>query len=68
MVHLIQLFVLIFLIFLQPYTSKEQNLTEIVNEVGVLAYILHLRCFTDWMTDTTAKNNAGISLIFVVTL
>ena len=68
MVHLIQLFVLIFLIFLQPYTSKEQNLREIVNEIGVLAYILHLRCFTDWVTDTTAKNNMGISLVFVVTL
>ena len=54
--------------FLQPYTSKEENLTEIVNEVGVLAYILHLRCFTDWVTDTTANYNAGISLIFLVKL
>ncbi len=43
-------------------------MTEIVNEVGVLAYILHLRCFTDWLSDTTAKYNAGISLIFLVTL
>jgi hypothetical protein len=54
--------------FLQPYTSKEENLTEIVNQLGVLAYILHLRCFTDWLNDTTAKYNAGISLIFLVTL
>jgi hypothetical protein len=53
---------------LQPYTSKEENLTEIVNEVGVLAYILHLRFFTNWVTDATVKYNAGISLICVVSL
>ncbi len=43
-------------------------MTEIVNEVGVLAYILHLRFFTNWVTDITVKYNAGISLICVVSL
>ena len=56
------------MIFLQPYTSKEENFTEIVNELGVLAYILHLRFFTNWVTDVTVKYNAGISLICVVSL
>ena len=56
------------MIFLQPYTSKEENFTEIVNELGVLAYILHLRFFTNWVTDVTVKYNAGISLIFFVSL
>jgi hypothetical protein len=60
--------VLIFLIFLQPYTSREENWSEIINEMGVLGYIMHLRCFTDWVTDTNAKYNVGISLICVVSL
>ncbi len=43
-------------------------MTEIVNEVGVLAYIMHLRFFTNWVADITVKYNAGISLICVVSL
>ena len=59
---------LIFLIYLQPYISKEENLSEILNEMGVLVYILHLRCFTDWVTNPNAKYNVGISLIGVISL
>jgi len=57
-----------FLIYLQPYTNKMDNVTEIINEFGVLAYIFHLRCFTDWLVDTNARYNAGISLISTVSL
>jgi len=53
---------------MQPYTEKMDNVTEIINEFGVLVYILHLRCFTDWIVDTNARYNASISLICTVSL
>ena len=36
--------------------------------MGVLAYIIHLRCFTEYVTDTDARYSAGISQICVITL
>jgi len=45
-----------------------ENVTEIVNEVCVLAYIMHLRCFTDWIVDTNIRHNVGLSLISTVSL
>lgn len=59
---------IIILGYTMPFSNKQTNKLELMNEFFVLVTLYHFFCFTDFLLDFDTKDKVGVSLIvFTVT-
>lgn len=65
---LMQLVTIIITVQYQPFVDKSLNTFSIIGELVITGYLIHIRCFTDWVPDPEARNIVGYSMMLMISL